>query len=424
VARFAGYEPNAREDQQTDSRQAVRPLSLTIPGDYWDSYVYAGRLYLFERDGSIRTLSWDRLIREWKVPARLRVALHVAFAQSDYLYGRRLAVLFDDPEIRRLLERKFSALAARDLQLSKRQLDAATIRVQENPFPFPHSDCTIYDRALYVVSPDGVSRATCGRRTRYPVSTRPTREWDCPTNAVAASYGSLALATGDEGLYEMQIGRALSWDFEERLTQLTQRHSSDCSWAYYSIFASSHFAGGTLADFTRVQVPIPYDEDLADEIWPRRPLESRSVRRLQQLVESDAIFGSAGYSWGRQDKLYQASSGSVRAVRYTPWASDGERFESLGELRLEGWKGNIVSGGVAAYGVIVEAESAIVVWPSAGMTHTIPGEPINWRVFPRSVQYENHLHVVYDDHLLVLSFNHDYFVDQDAKRAGIKVRLD
>jgi hypothetical protein len=49
----------------------------------------------------------------------------------------------------------------------------------------------------------------------------------------------------------------------------------------------------------------------------------------------------------------------------------------------------------------------------------IPGEPVNWRVFPRSKHYANHLHVVYDDRLEVWSFNHDYFLDQKKKRLGI-----
>ena len=50
----------------------------------------------------------------------------------------------------------------------------------------------------------------------------------------------------------------------------------------------------------------------------------------------------------------------------------------------------------------------------------LSGEPINWRVFPRSKFYENHLHIVYPDRLEILSFNDDYFVDQEKKKAGIR----
>ena len=63
----------------------------------------------------------------------------------------------------------------------------------------------------------------------------------------------------------------------------------------------------------------------------------------------------------------------------------------------------------------------MVVYPSVGPPITLPGEPVNWRAFPRARHYQNQLHVVRDDHLEVLSFNHDYLVDQDSKRLGYTV---
>jgi hypothetical protein len=35
---------------------------------------------------------------------------------------------------------------------------------------------------------------------------------------------------------------------------------------------------------------------------------------------------------------------------------------------------------------------------------------------------KNQLHVIYEDRLEILSFNHDYFVDQEAKLSGITYR--
>lgn len=43
------------------------PLKLTIRGEWWDSYVYRGKLHLFSRDGRVVTLDWDRLISELPV---------------------------------------------------------------------------------------------------------------------------------------------------------------------------------------------------------------------------------------------------------------------------------------------------------------------------------------------------------------------
>jgi len=111
-----------------------------------------------------------------------------------------------------------------------------------------------------------------------------------------------------------------------------------------------------------------------------------------------------------------ANNGRIEIVKYKHWEKNIEsQLISLVRLNLKSWKGNVISGRTAVFGVIIECENAIVVLPSAGRIMTFRGEPINWRVFPRSKHYENQLHLIYDERLEVYSFNHDYFVDQDKK---------
>ena len=58
----------------------MQPLRLIVPGEYWDSHIYSGRLFLFLRDGSIKGLNWDRIIEEWPLKEdRLRLAMQCAF---------------------------------------------------------------------------------------------------------------------------------------------------------------------------------------------------------------------------------------------------------------------------------------------------------------------------------------------------------
>jgi hypothetical protein len=153
-------------------------------------------------------------------------------------------------------------------------------------------------------------------------------------------------------------------------------------------------------------------------------------RLFERPISSQEIFHSnGGYSWGNQDKLCQVNSHQVHIVRYQPWA-DSEPVENLGTVDFEmlaeaetidlaPWKGGVVSGGTALFGTVIECKNAIVVVPSEGPVQTLPGEPTNWRIFTRSVQYENHLHVIYADRLEIFSFNQDYLVNQEAKLSGI-----
>lgn len=132
-------------------------------------------------------------------------------------------------------------------------------------------------------------------------------------------------------------------------------------------------------------------------------------------------------SWGAHDKLYCYSEGRIEVVRYTPTGrrrpSERDEFVTAGEIKLPkfGSVAKPISARVAPFGCVLEVDNGLFVMPTAGEPIFIPGEPVNWRVFPRSVDYVNHLHIVYEDRLDVWVFTHDYFADQRRKLAGINV---
>lgn len=390
------------------------PLRLTIEGQYWDSLLYKGRLYLFRMDGSILTLNWDKIIDTLSIPNSLKIASDCGFRRSDYLYGEKWDLIFSDHEIKNLITEKFEELASHPLQVPATELSQFQVGEQENPLPFPHTDALIYYNSIYTASSDGIFRATCGKRTTYPVSSRPKRIWDCPVLGMAASYRCLALATGSEGLFELSLD--VKNEVYHRIgpnekengepLQISDRHCSSCNWAYYSIYGSSHATSGFLA---------AYEKEAEDT----RKTNSQTFK-FDQILLDKQMFSHAGYSWGIQDKLCQVTDGTVRVIKYDPWArTNQEKFLSIGDVELPESYGRIVSGGVAPFGMVIERDDAVTVLLSTGETHMIPVEPVNWRVFPSSKYYTNHLHVVCDDYLEINSFNSDYFVDQRNKISGL-----
>jgi len=65
-------------------------------------------------------------------------------------------------------------------------------------------------------------------------------------------------------------------------------------------------------------------------------------------------------------------------------------------------------------------DESLLVVDSLGQSHIIEGEPVNWRVFPKSINYINHLHIIYEDYMDIYIFTHDYFVNQKEKKLGIR----
>jgi hypothetical protein len=414
----------------------MQALKLIVPGTYWDSQIYQGRLYLFNMDGSLFTLDWDETIGSYGQHTGEQFALSCAFQRSDYLYGSRWDPFFADNDVIALIKSKFDKLASTELAIDPMHIEKYRQSARENPLPFPHSDCIIYDQQMYTSAPSGVFRSTCNKRTVGPISGRPVKLWDMPVNAVSAGWGCLAMAAGSEGLWQYEMDRSryasLRKD-DETFFQVSPLSCSACEWSYYSIFCSSYESGGYLADFsyaTPEEDAHTSQED--DELFAFTGRTrfgnglhafSERVREFEEIVPAAKIFNSQGYTWGCRDKVCQSSNGTIHVAKYKPWAEDAQdRIRRLDDVKLASGFGPIVSAALATFGVVVECEDGLIVLRSDDGQASIVGEPVNWRVFPRSKHYANHLHIVYDDRLEIWSFNHDFILNQEKKRLGIVMK--
>jgi shikimate kinase len=123
-----------------------------------------------------------------------------------------------------------------------------------------------------------------------------------------------------------------------------------------------------------------------------------------------------------------ANCETIDVVKYTQKNIDSnngeEAFRHLESISLSEPRGNIVSAGVAYFGTVIEYDTALMVLCSDDELVTLSGSVARWRVYPRSFRYENHLHAVYENRLVIYSFVNDYFVDQRMKTRGIEYRED
>src|SRR4030042_5243995 len=171
-------------------------IKLTIPGEYWDSQINSGRLYLFGLSGDIITLDWNRLLQELKIDSDLRLAFKACFQGSNLFYRTDYRRRFQDQEERDNALNNFFRLSQLHLSLSRKQINSLLIGQQDNQFPFPHSDSLIYRGRLYVSSQSGVYRGACQQNNKFPISSRPARRFTGPVLSMSASKGKLALGAG------------------------------------------------------------------------------------------------------------------------------------------------------------------------------------------------------------------------------------
>ena len=398
----------------------MQPVKLTIPGDFWDSQIYRGRLYLWDMENALRVYDWDALIHSLQDDERIKLPLLCSFTRGDYLYHVDWSLVFDDQEVRHLLESKFQALASRHLVIDPHTLSAHLLAHQDNPFGAMHDDSEIYINHLYGLNEAGLSSVEVHnqRRRRRIVEGLTEKLWDGQGTSIRAGRSSLAVATADEGLFEIPLstnglvhrdGSATNGSNDS--LQVSNRHTLFANWSFASIYGSSDVEDSYLAAFE-------WHQEREDEGRPRWE------RTFSRVVNASSIFGQRGLSWGFQEKIYQPATGGLMVTRFTQKyvASEegGEAFSEPEFIPFQPWKGDIIGGGATFFGTIVECENALVVLRSDGEFYNLPGPVTRWRVFPRSTRYENQLHAIYEDRLEIHSFNHDYFVDQRAKNLGVE----
>lgn len=391
----------------------MRPSKITILGNYWDCQIYRGRLYLTCMDGSMKTIDWNKLVDSLCEDGNSSIAIIYAFQNGRNLYHPGLHELFADKDIKNLLASKFELLASREIVFEELQLNDFIIGQQESPFNELQVDSDIFSNRMYILTYNSLLSSSVHSKTKYPVSTKTTKHFDLYAISMRANkYARIVLSAGNDGLLEYNASTTefLPMRDDKRMCQVSNSHSSFADYSFLSIYNSSLYGKSFLSYFK-------WDEN-QNGIKPQKV-------QMGEFSESK-IFNSPNHeiksflSWGFNEKIYRAIPGGIEVVRFNNYSKEeGDIFSKTKFIPLQPWKGEVIAAFTSYFGTVLQCENAVVVMLSDGTFYNIPGSSTKVRVYPRSLNYENHLHVILDDRIEIYSFNNDYFIDQKSKDFGV-----
>lgn len=399
----------------------MQAVTLSIPGEYWDSQIYSGKLYLFAENHSVHVYNWVRAVESVaKQFEPLQTAIRIAFVDGQLLYTDAGKLLLQDKEIRAVIQKQLNTLAeTADLEINFKAGIGKFLKIRGNPFPFPHADSEIYYHKMFVGLKDGLF-CTPTHALENEDSNGAEKRWDSSVLNVKAShqYTTLACAAGDEGLAEFSVFDPANSASTGTPKIVTPKSCTSCEWSYQSIFGSAPGTPGFLASFRKQKIA-----------------ENQYERLIDRVVSSGEIFNATGVAWGCKDKIYNLNSDGLSVKLYNPKVGTAEAAGVSGtkipekQFLDKGVHGvgidkitspyDIVSTATAPFGSVVETHDGLQVIRSDETLEFIAGEPVSWRVFPRSENYANQLHIIYEDRIEIRTYMHDYFVDQQKKWAGI-----
>lgn len=403
----------------------MQALRLRIPGEYWDSLLYDGLLVLICRDGRVEVADWDRLIGslpEFKDSENKAMA-HAVLMRGQQWYSSQVKNLFGNQSISNLVKGTLAKLSSAPIDVSRKSLRSATVFTMDLP-SFPTTDIECFKSVLFCGTSEGLFESNRLQSVK-------SRDWwmtksnDIPIASVAASYGTVAVAAGAEGLFERPATSDDAWYFEDNgglggFTQVSRRRASICTWAQFDLVSDDLLHGGYVTMFSR-----PDGSGTGRRAW--RETDRTPVGE----VDDRTLFGvREGLLRGGSKTLLLTGREGTYLRPWEPYKrqdamSQGEIIEPARATNIEAEDPprplQPVDAQIANFGIIYEYDSSLVVESISGERATLRGEPVQWRVFPRSQRYSNQLTICRSNYLDVYAFWEQYFLDSSQRRFGLPV---
>lgn len=354
-------------------------ISVEIEGDYLSSFIYSGVLILVDSNFFLHAYSWDDV-----VSAALRgVGAAERFSIASYFNNSSCKKI---PKIGR----------GRQYFVNEQMLsDCYVCSTKIGVWP---SDINIYKNRIYISSDEGVDIVDFAWiRGQVASFCDSVKLWKESAFSISANdYFRLAIASGKSGVLSfVPKNREVS---EHYLSQIISSTCVDCDWQNEHLIANTVNDGVNVIEFKSIPKRAEFNGS-STEYWNAVNL----VKREQPAVYGIGRVGGVRIvrSWLAGEKLfYVTDEMDIGFVLQ----SEIDKIENVGAIssrRIE-HEDRLVSSRTASFGTVIEFGDSLKVLGREDI-YGLDNEFATWRVFPRSKNYANQLHVIRDRHISILA---------------------
>lgn len=355
----------------------MNTISLKISGDYVDSYIYSGLLFLVKNGGEIIQVNWnsllDRKIRERGCIEFMKNCQNKI--ENDF---EDFAIFLDERDIS-------------DFILDRENLE------------FWPNDFIIYSNVLYFSGQSGVE--AIGLDFRNKKFTKENRKFIFNHRSyklASARNRGVAIAAGSNGVVLKSISKSLD---DLVAPKVIEENSIDVEWGGTSLVVNSD--SRSKIDFFKKMPDVDFREMSFSE---KNEFHKSKVKNIFEKT-------MPGYSWSIGNRLFNLNNNQlVRSVISVEGDEEADVEIKSVEIKSENQNfDNLDSARSASFGCIIDLYSKIFLLNDAGMEE-IGQDLTKWKVFPRAKNYVNHLHMIENDSLHIKIFARKEMI---SRRFGI-----
>ena len=361
--------------------------TVEIQGDFIDSFVYSGALFLIDADGVLRTYPWKELI----VAALSR--------KNDSMQGSVFSLLTEGGDFVTQAAAESGVFESKSIYIESTFLsDFEGATIDFNCWP---TDINIYSNNLYIASENGASKQgfswDMGRIKEFQ---KPTVLWDEMAFRVSPnSMNRTAIAAGQSGVIVTRSND------RKDTAQVLDNACGDVEWKGATLIANT-VDGPLIAEFEDIP---KYSALLGSqaEYWKivnaikgKGPTSIEKIEISGKYALSSWTGGDRIFAIDREFHLYAASQNKIKDSENR--LPDFEALDSLGSSRDRD-EVKFLSSKTGAFGTVIEFSDALFEFSEHGL-QKISDHPVRWRVFPRARNFANHLHVVEEHSICIKAF--------------------
>jgi hypothetical protein len=355
----------------------IESVSIEIEGDYLSSFIYSGVLLLVDSDFNLSAYSWDDIVE-------------LALNGTDAFEKQELRKYFNNSSYSKIPDRGMG----KRFNVDKKSLSYC-YSITKNIGVWP-SDISVYRNRIYVSSEKGVDIIdfswTYGRIDKFA---KQIKIWDETSFSISTnSFYRLAVASGARGVWSFIPQKKTVSDKD--VHQLVNSTCVDCDWQSERLIANTN-DGVNVIDFK----PIPNKNEFkGDEAQYWRIVNT--IKNEEPTVFKWTEVGKRRVlsSWLAGDKMFFLTDDmevGFTNQKHTDWIN-GTTVPDGMLKPIDG--GQVLASRTASFGTVIEFDEHLKILASTGL-YTVDDSFVTWRVFPRSKNYTNQLHIVKDESIVI-----------------------
>lgn len=370
----------------------MNELNINISGDFIDSYIYSGVLFTVDTHGRLCSYSWQTLVEKYfsiyPQHSKFKKKIIDCRKNENDLPSEKITLFFDKD----FLEKNQKGTCC-DLNVWSTDLD-------------------VKDNILYISSERGLETLPFMKEWNNGKVMKfndliPLWKEAKVFGLSTGTWGRTIFAAGENGAIEIindRVEQLIKLGFSSKKEKIINDNLClDCEWNKDSTLAIlDGFNKDAILSFKKIPGEDTFRTERNNHSKPEKTDEEQINKIKKQLTTDEATNiknDDLQHSWFEDRTLYAINSENKKFTFIR------NKWEEVSNWKLNEIENPISKIKTIETGSFIETNSEELFIFKGESKHLLAEEFTSWRVFPRSKNYQDRVHVVNDDHLQIKIFS-------------------